>query len=103
MGDPEIEERVRRLAAEIYDIRRKNLLKGSLGEEPSADDLAGEKSARKEIQSLGFYVTVESGFVSDNPEDVKVIVTVYKVKENLPPEYQKIYDEWFQKVAGIKI
>lgn len=34
---------------------------------------------------------------------IDAIVTIYKVKENLSPENQKIYDEWFSKVNGIKI
>lgn len=34
---------------------------------------------------------------------IDTIITIYKVKENLSPEDQKIYDDWFTKVNGITI
>ncbi|OGD24716.1 hypothetical protein A2819_01200 [Candidatus Azambacteria bacterium RIFCSPHIGHO2_01_FULL_40_24] len=57
---------------------------------------------KREITMMGaltkcqYILNVESG-------QIDTIVTIYKVKENLSSEDQKIYDDWFVKINGVKI
>lgn len=59
------------------------------------------REMRREIESYGFLVDWEIN-PSTNLQAVTAHITLYKVKENLSSEDQKIYDNWLMKRSGIK-
>lgn len=95
----EIKKRMRRLAVEL-----KNLLEENLPKDPNLTDeaTARARQIREEIQSMGLLATWKANLDPENPEKVKVDVTLWMPKENMTPEDQKIYDEWFARVNKIK-
>ncbi|MDO8600969.1 MAG: hypothetical protein Q7R73_05220 [bacterium] len=62
------------------------------------------EEARKEIESYGLLVQIKRGFTLDSSGMIRGVAEAHilKPKENLSPEDQKIYNEWFLRNAGIK-
>lgn len=94
----EVKERMRRLAVELQKLLEENLPK-----DPSltGEAMARVREIREEIQSMGLLATWKASLDPENPERVKVDVTLWTPKENMSPEDQKIYDEWFTRVNKI--
>lgn len=100
MNDQSLEENVIKLAKELKQLLQENLLKNP--------DVAGPaiiraRELRSTIQSFGFLVTTEYILNPSNLETLEINVTLWKPKENMSLEEQKIYDEWFAKVNGLKV
>lgn len=57
---------------------------------------------KREITTMGVLAQCQYNMNAESGE-VETVVTLYKVKENLSPEDQKIYDDWFVKVNELKI
>lgn len=97
----EVTERIKQQALQLQKLLQENILKDP---ELAKSGLEEAAKIRDEIQSMGFLVTWESGLQFDDSGNPKceVVVKVWKPKENLSPEDQKIYDEWFAKINKIK-
>ncbi|OGY67725.1 MAG: hypothetical protein A3B16_01925 [Candidatus Zambryskibacteria bacterium RIFCSPLOWO2_01_FULL_45_43] len=91
MDDPEAENRASELAVELRRILDENLFK-----DPKTTDKEMERvrEIREEIEALGFFVQWGASFSSSDPNSLEVEVNLYKPKENLSPELQKMYNDW---------
>ena len=99
MDDESFNERLAQLAKELHAILSDCVSSDSLATKEQAEEVLRLK---REITALG--VLIEYGYeISIESGQIETIVTIYKVKENLTPEDQKIYDDWFMKINGIKI
>ena len=96
MAESEIENRVRLLADKLQEILSKNLLKNH---EAPDNEMERAGAIRDQITALGFYVTWEANINPAYQTEIAVTVTVYKVRENLSPELQKIYNDWLIQTA----
>lgn len=97
--DPEIAEHIKKLADELQQLIQQYVLQDP---ELVEDKMLRSSEIIKEIQSLGFVVNWE---VNINPSELEladVTIRILKPKDNLSPEDQEKYDEWFLSVAGIK-
>ncbi|KKU92106.1 MAG: hypothetical protein A2214_01935 [Candidatus Harrisonbacteria bacterium RIFOXYA1_FULL_48_8] len=99
MGGAEIRERVRGLANKLMELLENNVL-----EEPQAAAAAMEqaRAIRREIESLGFLVSWRVQLRPLTDKKPYVEVTIWEPRKNLTPEQQRVYDEWFFRVNGIK-
>jgi pantoate kinase len=97
-ADKKSEERVRELALELQKVLRENLLKDP---EEAQSFMEQAREIRREIGMMGYLVEWRAKL---DPESLRlsVVVSVFKPKENLSPELQKIYDEWFTRTTGIR-
>ena len=96
----ELKKKAEQLAVELKKLLQENLLKSA-----SLAHDAMEKAAkiREEIQQMGFFVEWEAKFDPGNLTKIEVDVTLWKPKQNMPPEDQKIYDDWFTKTNKIEL
>src|SRR3972149_496719 len=99
MLDEKLIERVQRMTNEYQRLLEINFPKAP---EDARDGMALAKIIRDELESMGFLVTWEATITCDDPPTVDVNVTVWRVKDNLTPEEQNIYDEWYAKRNGLK-
>ena len=91
MDDSEAENRASELAVELQRILDENLFK-----DPKTTDKEMERAReiREEIESLGFLVMWSASVTPENLKEPEESVTLYKVKDNLSPELQKMYNDW---------
>ncbi len=99
MANKEVQEHVRTLANTLVALLKDNLLK-----EPklAAVAMAQVQVILREIESFGFLVTWRAQFNPLKDKKPRVDVTIWEPKPNMTPEQQRLYDEWFFRVSGIK-
>lgn len=91
MGDIQMEERIRALAAELHERLTYCLTNGEGPEHDAAMQRA--RDIKDEIESYGYPVLWSFGFDTETFEP-KADITILQVKEELTPELQAIYDNW---------
>jgi hypothetical protein len=104
MTNRDILLKISRLVAKLQKILKANMHKDRQAAMPAIEEA---KRLRDEIQSYGFPVSFLIKFEVSNFDVPRirimdVDVKVYKVKSDLSPRAQKIYDDWFAKVSGLQ-
>ncbi|MDP2695829.1 MAG: hypothetical protein Q8O87_01090 [bacterium] len=104
MTNRDILLKIRKLVAELRKILKANIHKDRQAAAPAIERA---KRLRDEIQSYGFPVSFLIKFEVSNFDIPRirimdVDVKVYKVKGDLSPQAQKIYDDWFTKISGLQ-
>jgi len=93
------DERLLQLAKELHAILNDCVAGCSVATEEQVKEV---RELKREIAMMGVLVEWKYVLIPESGQ-VDTIVTLYKVKENLSPEYQKIYDDWFMEINGLKI
>lgn len=91
MSHPLLEARAMELAKEMQKILAACLLKDP---ETVREDLQKSIDIKTEIESFGFLVTWRATFDITMPDRIEVTVNLWKVRDSLTPEEQKMYDLW---------
>ena len=96
MSDEELNAYIIALAWEIKKLLEEHALKPP---ELVMKEMERVLEIREEIESYGILVNIASRMSPSKPNKLEVEVTLLEPKLNLPPEEQKIYDDWFMEAA----
>lgn len=95
----ELRKKAGQLAVELKNLLQENLLKSA---DLARSAMEKASKIRDEIQQMGFMVRWEANFDPADPTKIEVDVTLWMPKKDMPPEYQKKYDDWFAETNNIQ-
>ena len=94
--DIDTEARIVELADET-----KKLISENFAKPPNEIVQKRLREIREEIHGYGFVITWEVKMNIKNLTQIDAEVHIWTPKKDLSPEYQKIYDDWFQSINNI--
>lgn len=89
----DVGQRIMKLGERIQYLLETYWLEASEIASPFMQEVA---EIRKEIASYG-YLVQWNGSLSPETGEFAVVVEIFKPRQNLSPDLQKLYDEWFLK------
>jgi hypothetical protein len=99
MTKPEMELLIISHIHEIKKLLGENLLKDP---EEARAGLEKARKLRQELLSYGYPIKWEAVF-DPKTLSLEITVTAYKVRDDLTPELQAIYDKWLAEQNGFKM
>lgn len=92
-------EQIIEMARELKELLENHLLENP---EKAAPFIDRARQIRQDIESWGLMIGWKT-FLNPETLELSIEIDILEPKDNMTPDEQKLYDEWFLKKAGVRL